>query len=69
MLLSLREEIHRCHGVFAIGKTSEAAVKAAVMTEDEARTVSHALLLGTPEEIPPKEVERAHQRYLAEYGQ
>lgn len=57
------------HGVFAIGKTPEAAVKAAVMTEDAARTVFYALLLGTPEEIPPEEVARAHQRYLEEYGQ
>lgn len=59
----------RNHGVFAIGKTPEAAVKAAVMTEDAARTVFYALLLGTPEEIPPEEVARAHQRYLEEYGQ
>jgi L-ribulose-5-phosphate 4-epimerase len=57
------------HGVFTIGKTPEAAVKAAVMVEDIARTVFYALQLGTPDEIPPEEVERAHQRYLKEYGQ
>lgn len=57
------------HGLFAIGKTPEAAVKAAVMAEDSARTVFYALQLGTPEEIPPEEVARAHRRYLEEYGQ
>ena len=57
------------HGVFTIGKTPEAAVKAAVMVEDVARTVFYAMQLGTPAEIPPEEVERAHRRYLEEYGQ
>jgi L-ribulose-5-phosphate 4-epimerase len=57
------------HGVFTVGKTPEAAVKAAVMVEDSARTVFYALQLGTPEEIPPEEVARAHRRYLEEYGQ
>ncbi len=57
------------HGVFTIGKTPEAAVKAAVMVEDVARTIYYALALGTPEEIPEEEVRRAHQRYLEEYGQ
>jgi L-ribulose-5-phosphate 4-epimerase len=57
------------HGVFTVGKTPEAAVKAAVMVEDVARTVFYALQLGTPAEILPEEVERAHRRYLEEYGQ
>jgi len=57
------------HGVFTIGKTPEAAVKAAVMVEDVARTVFYALQLGEPEEIPAEEVERARRRYLEEYGQ
>jgi len=57
------------HGVFTIGKTPESAVKAAVMVEDVARTVFPALQLGTPAEIPPEEVERAHRRYREEYGQ
>jgi L-ribulose-5-phosphate 4-epimerase len=57
------------HGVFTIGKTPEAAVKAAVMVEDVARTVFYALQLGQPEEIPAEEVSRAHRRYLEEYGQ
>jgi L-ribulose-5-phosphate 4-epimerase len=57
------------HGVFAIGKTPEGAVKAAVMVEDAARTVFYAFQLGTPEEIPAEEVARAHRRYVEEYGQ
>lgn len=57
------------HGVFTIGKTPEAAVKAAVMVEDVARTVFYALQLGQLDEIPADEVARAHRRYLEEYGQ
>ncbi len=57
------------HGVFTIGKTPLAAVKAAVMVEDVARTVYYAFQLGQPEEISPDEVERARRRYLEEYGQ
>jgi len=57
------------HGVFTIGKTAEAAVKAAVMTEDNARTVWLALQLGTPDEIPAEEVAKLHRRYTKVYGQ
>jgi L-ribulose-5-phosphate 4-epimerase len=57
------------HGVFTIGQTPEAAVKAAVMVEDVARTVFYAMQLGQPDEIPAEEVARAHRRYLEEYGQ
>jgi L-ribulose-5-phosphate 4-epimerase len=57
------------HGVFTIGPTPEAAVKAAVMVEDVARTVWLAMQLGEPEEIPPELVARLHQRYTQVYGQ
>jgi L-ribulose-5-phosphate 4-epimerase len=57
------------HGVFTIGKSPQAAVKAAIYVEDSARTVFYALQLGSPQEIPPEEVARAHQRYRDEYGQ
>ncbi len=57
------------HGVFTIGKNAEAAVKAAVMTEDVARTVWYALQLGTPDEIPAEDVAKLHQRYTNVYGQ
>ena len=57
------------HGVFTIGPTPTAALKAAVMVEDIARTVWLALQIGQPQELPPEEVARARQRYTTEYGQ
>ena len=57
------------HGVFSIGPSATAAVKAAVMTEDVARTVFYALQLGQPDEIPADEVARAHRAYVEKYGQ
>jgi L-ribulose-5-phosphate 4-epimerase len=57
------------HGVFTIGKTAEAAVKAAVMTEDNARTVWLALQIGVPEEISAEDVAKLHYRYTHAYGQ
>jgi len=57
------------HGVFTVGRTAEAAVKAAVMVEDAARTVWLALQLGQPQEIPPADVARLHHRYTHVYGQ
>jgi len=57
------------HGVFTIGKSGEAAVKAAVMVEDIARTAWLALQLGQPDEIPPEDVEKLHYRYTHVYGQ
>jgi L-ribulose-5-phosphate 4-epimerase len=57
------------HGVFTVGRTVEAAVKAAVMAEDVARTVHLAMMKGKPAPIPTEEVERAHRCYLERYGQ
>jgi L-ribulose-5-phosphate 4-epimerase len=57
------------HGVFTIGSTAEAAVKAAVMVEDVARTVWYALQIGQPEEIAPGDVAKLHYRYTHIYGQ
>jgi len=57
------------HGVFTVGKTATAAVKAAVMVEDVARTVWYALQLGTPDEIAPEDVKKLHDRYMNVYGQ
>ena len=58
-----------CHGAFTVGPDVQAALKAAVMLEDVAKTVHLALLRGEPLPIPPEEVERAHRRYLEKYGQ
>ncbi|MCG3211134.1 MAG: L-ribulose-5-phosphate 4-epimerase UlaF [Anaerolineae bacterium] len=57
------------HGVFTVGATAEAAVKAAVMTEDVAKTVWLALQIGQPDEIPAEDVEKLHYRYTNVYGQ
>ena len=57
------------HGVFTIGASGKAAVKAAVMVEDIARTVWFAKQLGSPDEIPADMVAKLHHRYKNEYGQ
>jgi L-ribulose-5-phosphate 4-epimerase len=57
------------HGVFTIGPSAQAAVKAAVMVEDVARTVHLALQLGQPDEISPEDVASLHDRYTNVYGQ
>ena len=57
------------HGVFTIGNNARAAVKAAVMTEDTAKTVWLAMQIGKPDEIPPEDVEKLHDRYMNVYGQ
>ncbi|MFI9589745.1 L-ribulose-5-phosphate 4-epimerase [Nonomuraea sp. NPDC052265] len=57
------------HGVFTIGKDPEAAVKAAVMCEDVARTVHVSKQLGTPLPIGPAHIDRLYDRYQNVYGQ
>jgi L-ribulose-5-phosphate 4-epimerase len=57
------------HGVFTVGASAKAAVKAAVMVEDVARSVWLALQIGQPDEIPAEAVARLHHRYLHDYGQ
>jgi L-ribulose-5-phosphate 4-epimerase len=57
------------HGVFTVGPSAKAAVKAAVMVEDVAATVWMALQLGVPDELPPDVVAQLHERYTTVYGQ
>lgn len=57
------------HGVFAVGATAEAAVKAAVMTEDNAAITWTAMQLGNPIPIAASDIDRLYQRYQHEYGQ
>jgi L-ribulose-5-phosphate 4-epimerase len=57
------------HGVFTVGASAKAAVKAAVMVEDVAKTVHLALQVGQPDEIPGDLVEKLHYRYTHVYGQ
>ena len=57
------------HGVFTIGKNAHDAVKAAVMTEDVARTVHIARQLGEPLPIPQAAIDALFDRYQNVYGQ
>ena len=59
----------RNHGVFTVGPSGKAAVKAAVMTEDVARTVHLARQLGEPLPIRQADVDSLHDRYQNVYGQ
>jgi L-ribulose-5-phosphate 4-epimerase len=59
----------RSHGVFTIGPSPKDAVKAAVMCEDVARTVSIARALGPLTPLDPADIDKLHQRYTQVYGQ
>jgi L-ribulose-5-phosphate 4-epimerase len=57
------------HGAFAWGPTPRAALKAAVMLEDVAKTCHLALLLGELKPLPPEEIAKWWGRYHTTYGQ
>ncbi|MEN3361734.1 MAG: L-ribulose-5-phosphate 4-epimerase [Mycobacteriales bacterium] len=59
----------RNHGVFTIGRTAKAAVKAAVLCEDVARTVHIARSLGPLVPIDPADIDSLYHRYQHVYGQ
>jgi L-ribulose-5-phosphate 4-epimerase len=59
----------RRHGVFTIGKDAKAAVKAAVMCEDVARTVLLAQQLGDVTRLDQDDIDRLYDRYQNVYGQ
>jgi len=59
----------RNHGVFTIGVSARAAVKAAVMCEDVARSVHLARQLGEPIPIAAADIDRLYGRYQTIYGQ
>jgi L-ribulose-5-phosphate 4-epimerase len=59
----------RSHGVFAVGKDATAAVKAAVMCEDVARTVHIARQLGEPTSLSAADIDALYERYQTVYGQ
>lgn len=64
-----RAVIMQNHGVFTIGPTPKAAVKAAVMCEDVARTVLLACQLGEPIPISDEHIASLYNRYTTVYGQ
>ncbi len=57
------------HGPFTVGPDAKAAVKAAVMVEEVARTVHIARQLGEPIPIPQADIDRLYDRYQNVYGQ
>ena len=57
------------HGVFTIGASGKAAVKAAVMTEDVARTVHLSRQLGETVPIAQADIDSLYARYQNVYGQ
>ena len=59
----------RNHGPFTIGKDPKAAVKAAVMCEDVARSVHVSRQLGEPVPIAQNDVDYLYDRYQNVYGQ
>ena len=59
----------RSHGVFTVGADASAALKAAVMCEDVARTVHLARALGPVEPLDPGDVDALWDRYQNVYGQ
>ena len=61
--------ILQSHGVFALGATARAALKAAVMCEDVARTAFLAHQLGDPVKIATSDIDRLYERYTTKYGQ
>jgi L-ribulose-5-phosphate 4-epimerase len=59
----------RNHGVFTIGRDARAAVKAAVMTEDVARTVHLSRQAGELVPIAQADIDSLYARYQNVYGQ
>jgi L-ribulose-5-phosphate 4-epimerase len=57
------------HGPFTIGRSAKAAVKAAVMCEEVARTVHIARQLGEPLPIAQSDIDSLYARYQNVYGQ
>ena len=57
------------HGVFTIGKSAVAAVKAAVMCEDVAKTMFIAAQLGEINRLEESDIAKLYDRYQNIYGQ
>jgi L-ribulose-5-phosphate 4-epimerase len=64
-----RAVIMKNHGVFSIGPDAKAAVKAAVMCEDVARSTFIARQMGPLQPIPQDDVDALYDRYQNVYGQ
>ena len=58
----------RNHGPFTVGADAKAAVKAAVMVEEVARTVHVSMQLGEPLPIEQSDIDSLYARYQNVYG-
>ena len=59
----------RNHGVFTIGPTVQAALKAAIMLEEAAQTVHYAMIRGKVKELPEDIIAESFKFYKEKYGQ
>jgi len=57
------------HGVFTVGSSVRAALKAAVMIEEASMTVHLAMTRGGVSELPQEVIDYAYRFYITEYGQ
>ncbi|MDR0433078.1 MAG: L-ribulose-5-phosphate 4-epimerase [Bifidobacteriaceae bacterium] len=57
------------HGVFTVGRDAKAAVKAAVLTEEVAKTALIAKGLGQPVPLVSQDIDDLYARYQTVYGQ
>ena len=57
------------HGPFTVGQDATAAVKAAVMVEEVAKTVAIANSLGGVVPVEPDAIDKLWKRYQNVYGQ
>jgi len=57
------------HGVFALGTSAEKAVKAAIMTEDNAAIAWASTQMGEPLTIKQTDINKLYDRYQNVYGQ
>lgn len=63
-----RAVLMRQHGVFTIGTDARDALKAAVMCEDAAKSVSIAMQLGAPQRLAQEKIDALFTRYQNVYG-
>jgi L-ribulose-5-phosphate 4-epimerase len=59
----------RNHGVFTVGPTVHAALKAAIMLEEAAQTMHYAMLRGKVDELPEEIIAESYRFYQEKYGQ
>jgi L-ribulose-5-phosphate 4-epimerase len=59
----------RNHGVFTVGPTVHAALKAAIMLEEAAQTMHYAMLRGKVNELPEEIIAESYKFYQENYGQ